>query len=110
MSLLRFLCSRSPSEEYRGSCNGATNLHRYRAIHGNSPFNGLLYAELEVIALYSREHKGNYVPTERIGSHFDKVSTPLTINVHFYRTEIEMSVNCLKENPHSPSKQMVGFR
>ena len=104
MSLIRFLCSRSP-EECCGFCNGATHLHRYRTIRGNSPFNGLLYAKLEVIALYSREHKGNYVPAERIGSHFDKVSTPLTRNVHFYGTEIEMSVNCLKKkNSHSPTE------
>ena len=96
MSLLHLLCSQSP-EEYCGSCDGVTHLHRYRAIRGNSPFNGLLYAELEIIALYSREHKGNYVPTERIGSHFDKLSTPLTSYVHFYGTESEMSVNCLKK-------------
>ena len=92
MSILRFLCLPSP-EKYRGSCNGATHLHRYRTIYGNPPFNGLVYAELEVIALYSHEHKGNYVPTECIGSHFDKISTPLTMNVHFYRREIETSVN-----------------
>ena len=50
------------------------------------PFNSFRYAELEVIALYSHEHKGNYTPTECIGSRFDKFSTPLIMFVHFYRT------------------------
>ena len=68
-------------------------IYRFRTICGNPPFNGLPYAELEVIALYSHEHEDNYVPTECFGSHFDKISTQLTMNVHSYRTKIETSVN-----------------
>ena len=74
------------------------HIHGFRTTCGNPPFDGLPYAELEVIALYSHEHKGNYVPTECIGSHFDKISTLLTVLVHPYRTGIKMSVNCLKKS------------
>ena len=73
------------------------HIHGFRTICGNPPFDGLPYAELEVIALYSHEHKGNYAPTECIGSLFDKISTPLTMDVHFYRTKFETSVNWLEK-------------
>ena len=106
MSLLQFLYFQSPSREDNGSCNESTHLHCYLTRCRNSPFNGLLYAELEAIALYSNEHKGNYTPTECIGSHFNKFSTPLIRFLHPYRTEIKMCVNWLKHS-HSPSEQMA---
>ena len=57
------------------------------------PFNSFPYAELKVIALYSCEHKGNYTPTERIDSHFDKISTKLIMLVHSCGTGINIGVN-----------------
>jgi len=50
------------------------------------PFNGLLYAELKVITLYSQEHKGNHTPSECIGSHFNKISALLIMLVHSLQT------------------------
>jgi len=96
MPLLQLPYLRPPSQEDDGSCNRTTCLRRYLTRCENSPFNGLLYAELEVIALYSYEHKGNYIPTECIGGHVNKISTPLIVLVHFYRTEIKMGMNWLK--------------
>jgi hypothetical protein len=64
---------------------------------GNLPFNSFLYAELKVIALYSYEHKGNYIPTECIGGRFNKISTPLIMPVHSYRAGIKMGVSRLQE-------------
>src|SRR5947208_2242572 len=74
------------------------HVNRNLTICGNSPFNGLLYAELKVIALYGHEHKGNYAVTKCIGGHIDKISTRLIMLVHSYRTEVKMDVNCLKES------------
>ena len=84
-----------PLKEVIGPMMG---LHVYRNLNicRNSPFNGLPYAELEVVALYRHEHKGNYVPTECIGCHFNKISTQLILLVHPYRTEVNVDVNCLK--------------
>ena len=96
MPLLRPLCSHPPFVECPGSCNVAAYFRRYLTIYRNLPFNGFLHAELEVIALYSYEHKGNYTPTKCIGRHFDKIGTPLIRLVHPYRTGINMGVNCLK--------------
>jgi hypothetical protein len=62
----------------------------------NLPFNGLLYAELEVIALYGHEHKGNYAVTQCIGGHIDKISARLIMLVHSYRTEAKMGCGLLK--------------
>ena len=59
----------------------------------NLPFNGLVYTQLEVIALYGYEHKGNYAPTECIGSHFNKIRTLLVRLMHSCRTKIVMGVN-----------------
>jgi len=95
--LLRLLRSQSPSQENNGSCYGTTHPHRYLAIYENSPFNGLLYAKLKVISLYSHEHKGNHTPTECIGSNFNKVSTRLIMLVHSYRIELKVGVNWLKK-------------
>jgi len=95
--LIRLLYSQSPSQEDDVSCYGTTHLHCYLAICENSPFNGLLYAELEVFSLYSHEHKGNYAPIECIGGHFNEIITPLIMLVHPYRTEIKMGVNWLKK-------------
>ena len=93
MSLLCFLYPQTPFEENDESCNGVTHLHRNLSICRNSLFNGLLYAEFEVITLYSPEHKSNYVGTECIDSRFDKLSTRLVRPVHSYRTKIQTVVN-----------------
>ena len=69
------------------------HLRHYITICENLPFNGLLYTQLEVIALYGHEHKGHYAPTECISSRFNKDSTLLIRLVHSYRTEFEMGVN-----------------
>ena len=53
----------------------------------------MLYAKLEVITLYSHEHQGNHVFTERISGHFKKISTPLVMLVHSYKTETKAGVN-----------------
>ena len=106
MPSLSPLYSHPPPAEYCGTCNGATCLHRYLTICGNLPFNGFPYAELQGIALYSHEHKDNYTPTQFIGRHFDKISTPLIRLVHSYRTGINMVVNCLKKT--SLSKRTNG--
>ena len=95
--LLKLLYSQAPSQVNHRSCYGTTHLHCYFAICEHSPFNGLLYAKLKVIFLYSQEHKGNYTLTECIGSCFNKISTLLVMLVHSYRTEIKMGVNWLKK-------------
>jgi hypothetical protein len=66
----------------------------------------LLYAKLEVIALYGHKHEANYAPTKRIGSHVNEITTLLMRLVHSYRTEIEVGVNWSKK--FSLSKQMNG--
>jgi len=104
--LLQSLYSQSPSQGNDGSCRGTTHLHHYLANYENSPFDGLLYAELEVIALYGQKHKGNYARTECIGSHFNEISTSLIMLVHSYRTGINMGVNWL--NKSSLSKRTNG--
>jgi len=98
MSLLWFLYSQSPSQENDGSCSGATHLRCYLTNYENSPFDGLLYAELEVITLYGQKHKGNYARTECIGSHFNKIGTSLIMLVHSYGTGINMGVNWLNQS------------
>jgi len=106
MSKLLLFYSPSLSEENGGSCNGTTHLHNYLTIYESSPFNSLLYAMLEVIALYRQEHERNYAPTECIGSHVNKISTPLIVLVHSYRTEIRMGINW--PNKSSLSKRTNG--
>jgi len=106
ISLLQLAYSRSPSQGNDGSCSATTHLRRYLANYENSPFDGLLYAELEVIALYGQKHEGNYAHTERIGSHFNKFSTSLVMLVHSYGTGINMGVNWL--NKFSLSKRTNG--
>ena len=96
--LLRSLYFHPPFVEHRGSYKSITYFHRYLTICRNLPFNSFLYAELQIIALYSYEHKGNCTPTECVGRHFDKFSTPLIMLVHFYRTRINVGVNCLKKS------------
>ena len=73
------------------------HVNRNLTICGNLPFNGLLYAEFEVIALYSHEHQGNYAVTKCIGGRFNKIGTLLIMLVHSYKTEAKTGVNCLKE-------------
>ena len=99
IALLLFLYSlaQSLSQVNHGSCNSTIHLHHYLAIYESSPPNSLLYVQLKVIALYSQEHKGNCAHTECIGSHFNKIGTPLVMLVHFYRTGIKMHVNWLKK-------------
>ena len=98
MPLLRSLYSHPPSVEYCGSYNGVTYFHGYLTICRNSPFNSFPYAELQVIALYSYQHKGNRTPTECVGRHFDKFSTPLIMLVHFYGTGINMVVDSRRKS------------
>ena len=76
------------------------------AIRKNSPFYGLLYTQLEVIALYSQEHNGNYPHTECISSRVNKIGTLLIGFVHFYGTAITIGVNGLKK--YSLSKRTSG--
>ena len=95
ISSLQFLYPHPPSEENGGSCNGTTHLHLCLDPYENSPFDGLLDAKLKVIALDSHEHKGNYVPTECIGSRFNEISTPLIMLLHTYGTEIKRGVHWL---------------
>jgi len=106
ITVLQFLYFQSPSQENDGSCSWTTHTRRYLAIFENSPLNGSRYSELDVIALDSHEHKGNYACTECIGSHFNKISTPLVMPVHSYGTIINMGVSWLKKS--SLSKQTNG--
>jgi hypothetical protein len=59
-------------------------------IHKNLPSNGLLYAQPQIILLYSHEHEANHAARECVGSHFNKLSSALARLVHFYRTEISI--------------------
>lgn len=59
----------------------------------NTPSNSLVYTKLKVIPLYSHEHMGNNIPTECVGSNFNKINTLLVVLVHSYRTEIKIGVN-----------------
>ena len=59
------------------------------ASHTNLPFNGLLYAELQVILLYSQKHEGNHVATECIGGHFNETGTSSSMLLHVCRTDID---------------------
>ena len=93
ISLLQLLCSHSPSQGQAGSCDEIIHFHLYLAIFENSPFNGQLYTYLEVIALYSQEHKGNCAHAKCISSRFNKISTLLIGFVHIYGTDITMGVN-----------------
>jgi hypothetical protein len=57
----------------------------------NSPFNCLIYAELQIILLYSQEHEGEDAAREFIGSGLDKFRAPLAGLVHSYRTKISVA-------------------
>ena len=57
-------------------------------MHKNLPSNGLLYAKLQVIPLYSHEHEGNRAVTELIGSQVNEIGTSLSMLLHLYRMDI----------------------
>ena len=107
--LLPHLCSYFPSQGNHETRHRTTRLHRCIAICENLPFNGLLDTQLEVIALYSHEHKGDCAPTECISSRFNKASTLLIRPVHSWmQTRRWDSCKLVKINTDSPNERMVG--
>jgi len=50
------------------------------------PSNGHLYAEFQVIPLYSHKHEGNRAVTESIGGHFNESSTSFSMPLHLLQT------------------------
>ena len=107
IALSQFVYLQPFSQGNDGPCSGTTHLCGHLADYENSPSDGLLYAELEVIALYSQKHEGNCTRTECIGSHFNEISTPLIMLVHSYGTGINMRVNWLNKKS-SLSKRTNG--
>jgi hypothetical protein len=59
-------------------------------MHKNLPFNSLPYVQLQITLLYSQEYECNRAARERIGSHFDEISTSLAMLVHFCTTEFSI--------------------
>ena len=54
----------------------------------NSPFNAMLYIQLQIVLLYSQEHKVDSAARECIGSLFNKIGTLLSGLVHSCRRAI----------------------
>ena len=57
-------------------------------MHKDSLSDGQLYAEFQVIPLYSHKHEGNRAVTESIGGHFNETSTSLSMLLHLCKTDI----------------------
>jgi hypothetical protein len=60
----------------------------YPITHGNLPFDGMVYIQLQIVLLYSQEHEANDATRERIGSPVNKIRTTLAGLVHSCRTAI----------------------
>ena len=76
---------------FKNMMGPGTGLHSSRPcpdIHKDLPSNGLLHTEFQVTSLNSHKHEGNHVVTESIGSHFNETRTPLSMPLHFCRTDI----------------------
>jgi len=71
-----------------GSAMRLRSSHSRPTLLKNLLFNGLVYAQLQIIPLYSHKHEAENVTRERIGSHFDKSSALLAKDLHSCRTEI----------------------
>jgi hypothetical protein len=82
---------------------GLHSSHYCPTLHESLPLNGLFYAQLHIVLLYSHKHVVDNVTRECIGSHFNQSSTLLARNLHSYRAEI-ITVQVEKEKP-SPSKR-----
>jgi len=67
---------------------GLHSSHLRPAMHENLPSDGLLYAELQVISLYSHKHEGNHAAAECISSDFNETSTSLSMLLHLCRMDI----------------------
>ena len=68
---------------------GLNSSHPPFALHKDLPFNGLLYAELQIIILYSQKHDGHRAATECIRRHFNKTGTSFSMHLHVWKTDIK---------------------
>ena len=73
-----------------GPVKGPWSSYSHPIIHGNLPFNSMLYVQLQIVLLYSQEHEVNNAARERIGCLFNKFTTLLVRFVHSCKTSMSI--------------------
>ena len=107
-----YYCFGTPISLFKDMIGPGMGLHSSppcHIMHKVLPFKGLLYAELQIILLYSHKHKGNCATTECIGSYFNETNTSLSMLLHLCRTDINTArVHQLTTSWSSLSKRING--